>query len=245
MPQIELKNLTKYFVNKKDKTALAALYKLDAIFYDSKVNVVLGESGSGKSVLLKCIAGIEKIDEGEILFDNKNVSNTRPKARDASIMTQEFALYPHLTVFDNIAYPLKVERIPQDEIRERVTDVIHNLGIDVISNRFPREISIGQAQRVALGRAIVKRPSLLLLDEPFSNLDYQLKIDILKELKDIQKRLRLTIIYVTHNLSEASIMADYITILNNGEVVECGKCDELFNNKKSYLYRNFINIGNE
>ena len=241
--KITLNNITKSIINKKKKEATLVLYNVSAEFLDKKINVVLGESGAGKTFLLKVIAGIEDIDNGTIYFDNEDVTSIAVAKRNASYLSQNYALYPHLTVFDNVAYPLKLMKIEGDEIRKRVNDILTYLKIHHLQSRKPKELSGGEAQRVALARALVKRPELLLLDESFSNIDKKLTMEFLQLIKDLNATYSTTIIYVTHSLADAWILSDNVVILNNGEVIESGKIKDLYENKNSFLYHNFIKPG--
>ena len=242
MPNIRFENVSKYFINKKEKTGIAVLYDLNVEFKDRRFSVILGPSGSGKSILLKCIAGLDKIDEGNIFFDELDLTSKAPKDRNVSLINQSFALYPHLTVFDNVAYPLKIANLDGNEIRNKVNKILKLLNIEVLSSRKPRELSGGQKQRVALARALVKEPSVLLLDEPLSNLEEKIKYDFGREILSLSKMLQITVIYVTHNINECTLLADDIFILENGEIRESGDKSELVSNKNSYFYKNYIEV---
>lgn len=239
MSKIELQNVSKYIINKKTKVAIAVLFDVSCTFLDHSINVVLGESGSGKTMLLKSIGGIEQIDNGNIIFDNTDVTNTPPQLRNASYLSQNYCLYPHLTVFENIAYPLTVQKINEEEIKRRVEEMLSLFDISLLAQRKPKELSGGQLQRVALARAIIKRPDVLLLDEPLSNIDEQKRTIYMDELKALQKKLQLTIIYVTHHLREALYLSDQIVIMSNGTIVEVGNQLDLYNNKSSILYQEY------
>ena len=242
MAKIELKDICKYYLDKKTNTATAVLYNLNATFEDGKFNVVLGESGSGKTMRLKTIAGLISPDEGQILFNNEDVTNLVPGKRNLSLLTQEYALYPHITVFDNIAYPLKVAKVPNDEIKRRVNEVLSLLNISLLSSRRPRQLSGGQQQRVAIARALVKNPDIILFDEPLSNVDTLLRHELIEEFLRIQRMLSITFIYVTHNVSEATALADNIVIMHNGEVKCSGNKNALMKDKESYFYKNFVEV---
>lgn len=243
MAQIKIVNVSKYFKEKHSKELVAALYNANVTFENGKFNVILGSSGSGKTVMLKTIAGLYTPDEGNIYFDEEDFTYTQPSKRNISLLTQEYALYPHLTVFDNIAYPLKVAKVPATEIRKRVNEVLNILDIELLSSRRPRALSGGQQQRVAIARAIVKQPDVILLDEPLSNVDQKQKFELTEEFLKLHKLLQITFIYVTHNIGEATALADNIIIIENGEVVESGAKNDLLANPNSYLNKNFMKVG--
>jgi len=243
--KVVLSKVVKTILNKKTKQAVYVLYNATGTFLDKKINVLLGASGSGKTFLLKVISGVESIDSGEIYYDGEDITNTPVSKRNTSYLSQNNILYPHLTVFDNIAYPLKLMNLDGDEIRKRVNDTLKAFGIEYLQTRKPKQLSGGEAQRVAIARAIIKRPELLLLDEPFSNIDKMHTAEFLKLIKDINKLYSTTIIYVTHSISDAWALADNLLIMDNGEIIESGKIDELYNDKESFLYKNFIDIGEE
>ena len=245
MAKVEIKNVSKYIVNKKENTAVAVLYNANAIFDDAKFNVILGPSGCGKTMLLKTIAGLINPEEGQILFNGLDITDELPGKRNLSLITQEYALYPHLTVFDNIAYPLKIAKVPVEEIRSRVKEMLELLDISLLSSRRIRQLSGGQKQRVAIARALIKNPDIVLLDEPLSNIDPLLRRDLIEQFLYIQKSLSITFIYVTHNIGEATALADKIIIMDNGEVKESGDKNTLIKDTNSYFYKNYIDIGEE
>ena len=242
MSKIELKNVTKYIVDKKNNSATAVLYDVNCVFESKKFTIVLGESGAGKTMMLKTIAGLLDIDSGDIYFNDENYTNTLPAKRNIAMITQEYALYPHLSVFENVAYPLIVAKVPPKEIKERVNDILNKLNISLLASRKPKQLSGGQQQRVAIARALVKNPEVILFDEPLSNIDKNLKTDLMIEFMNIQKQFGITFIYVTHNLGEATAMGDNIVIINNGTIVETGVKKDLLLDKNSYLYKNFIEV---
>ena len=182
--------------------------------------VLLGPSGCGKTTTLRCIAGLEYPDSGEIYIEDRVVNDLPPKDRDVAMVFQNYALYPHMTAFDNIAFPLKMRKVPKDEIERRVKEVAKLLNIEHLLNRKPRQLSGGEQQRVALGRALVRKPKVFLMDEPLSNLDAKLRIFMRAELKRLQKELKVTTVYVTHDQAEAMAMADKIAVMNNGKLLQ-------------------------
>lgn len=226
MPTITVKDLTVTFIENKTQTTFA-LNGLDAEFLSEKINCVIGASGSGKTTLLKCVAGLCNYD-GEIAFDGASVDRLAPKDRGVALVSQEFALYPHMTVFDNIAFPLKVAGCPRAEIIGRVNEIADILDLKYCLTRKPRHLSGGQQQRVALARALVKRPSVCLFDEPMSNLDAQMRFNERRFLRDSIKKYGCTAIYVTHDIPEATALADKLFVLDNGKVAVCGAPQDVF-----------------
>lgn len=211
---------------------------------DKTYAVVLGPSGSGKTTLLRIIAGLEKPDEGSILLDGVDITKLPVWERDVGIVFQNYALYPHLTVFDNIAMPLKNKRMPKDEIRRRVEHIAEVLNIKDQLHKYPHQLSGGQQQRVAIARALVKEPKVLLLDEPLSNLDARLRLDVRGFLKELQRNVGATVIHVTHDQEEAMALGDLMIVMNNGRVEQVGTPEELYRRPKSLFVFNFLGLGN-
>jgi len=210
LAKVALKNVTKRFGE------VIAINELNLEARDKEFLVLLGPSGCGKTTALRCIAGLETPEEGEIYIGDKLVNDLSPKDRNIAMVFQSYALYPHMTVFNNIAFPLENAKVPKDEIEKRVKQVAKLLKIEALLNRKPRQLSGGQQQRVALGRSIVREPQAFLMDEPLSNLDAKLRVYMRAELKKLQKELGITTIYVTHDQVEAMTMGDKIAILNEG-----------------------------
>jgi multiple sugar transport system ATP-binding protein len=210
LAQVIIENLTKKFGE------IEAVRNLYLEVKDRDFTVLLGPSGSGKTTILRCIAGLEAVDNGNIYIDNKQVNDLEPKDRDIAMVFQSYALYPHMTVYQNLSFPLECSRVPKKEIRKRVLEVAHLLRIQSLLSRRPGKISGGQQQRVALGRALIRKPKVFLMDEPLSNLDAKLRTYMRAELKKLQKELGITTIYVTHDQVEAMTMADKVAILNEG-----------------------------
>ena len=242
MPKITTQKLNKYYVDKKSGTAVAALFDVDLLAPDGKFTVVVGSSGCGKTTLLKTLVGTLPADEGKIFFDDVDVTDQAASKRKVSLITQEFALYPHMTVFDNVAYPLKVARIPAEEIRRRVDETLAMLGVEMLSSRKIRQLSGGQQQRVALARAVVKEPAAVFLDEPLSNVDESVRKKVAQSLKDFQRSASLTFVYVTHNVDEARTLADHLVVMDNGTVVEQGDAKTIFAQRDSFFNRNFTSF---
>lgn len=238
MPKIKIDNLTYYYIDKKKKIGISPICNLNAVIDNNSFTIIIGESGSGKTTLLKLIAGIYKPNDGLIYFDNDDVTNLDAASRHLSYISQEFALYPHLTVFDNIAYPLKIAKVPADEIRIRVNEMLTLLDINLYQSRKPKQLSIGQRQRVAIARALIKKPNLILLDEPLSNLDDKLKAETIKLLKEIKEKFAITFVYVTHKLDEVKNIGTNLLILHNGSIVQSGTVDEVITDMKGFYYNN-------
>ena len=236
MAKITLSHLKlSYKKNRKQFTTICE--DLSAIFDDGKVSVIIGESGCGKTTVLRAIAGIINPESGKILFDNVDVTNYDSGNRNISYVSQSIGLYPNLSVFNNIAFPLQVSRTPSDEIRERVQEVAEMLKIEYLLARKPRELSIGQAQRVAIARAIVKRSIVYLFDEPFSNLDKQLSSELIAELKTLFTRLRATVIYVSHDTNEGFSIADKVFVMKDGKFILEGDPMDVLNSKDDRVKR--------
>ncbi len=238
MADVKLVNLTKIFESRGER--VVAVDHINLYVKDREFLVLLGPSGCGKTTTLRMIAGLEVPTEGEIYIGDKLVNDLHPKDRDVSMVFQNYALYPHLTVFDNIAFPLKIRKYPKEEIRRRVEEVAELLRIKHLLGRKPKELSGGEQQRVALGRAIVRRPKVFLMDEPLSNLDAKLRILMRAELKKLQKELGVTTIYVTHDQVEAMTMADRIAVMNEGRLMQVGTPQELFNRPANIFVAGFI-----
>ena len=207
MANVRLKNLTKTF------GSVVAVDNVSLDIPDGKVTVLLGPSGCGKTTLLLMLAGIYQPTHGEVYFDDVMVNGIPPKLRNVGLVFQSYALYPHMTVFDNIAFPLRLQKVPKDEIRDRVHAITKVVQISDLLKRKPGQMSGGQQQRVALARALVKNPDLLLLDEPLSNLDARLRIETRVEIKRIQQEFGITTVLVTHDQVEAVTMADNVAVL--------------------------------
>lgn len=234
MGKVMLKDLTKRFGK------VVAVNKLSLEVKDGEFVVLLGPSGCGKTTTLRLIAGLESPDEGEIYIGGRLVNDLPPKDRNIAMVFQNYALYPHMTVFDNLAFPLKMAKYPKEEIRKRVVEVAKLLQIEDLLDRKPRQLSGGQQQRVALGRAIVREPEVFLMDEPLSNLDAQLRVYMRAELKRLQKDLGITTIYVTHDQLEAMTMAERIAVMNAGTLQQYGTPDEIYYKPVNRFVAGFI-----
>ena len=230
MAKVELKNLSKTY----DKKILA-LEDINLTIEDGQFFVLLGPSGAGKTTTLRCIAGLEKIDSGSVLFNNESVTEDQPASRDVSFVFQQFSLYPHYTVYENLAFPLRspMRKLPEDEIKTKIENISKMLKISNKLKNKATELSGGEMQRVAIGRALVRKPNIYLMDEPLSSLDAKLRESLRIELKNIQTNLNATILYVTHDQAEATTLADKIGVLKEGKIVQIGTPEEIYENPNS------------
>ena len=230
MAKVELKNLFKTY-NKKIK----ALKDINLTIEDGQFFVLLGPSGAGKTTTLRCIAGLEKIDSGSVLFDNENVTEDQPASRDVSFVFQQYSLYPHYSVYENLAFPLRspMRKLPEEEIKTKIENIAKMLKISNKLNNKATQLSGGEMQRVAIGRALIRKPNIYLMDEPLSSLDAKLRESLRVELKNIQTNLNATILYVTHDQAEATTLADKIGVLKEGAVVQIGSPEEIYENPNS------------
>ena len=204
----------------------------------------LGPSGCGKTTLLRLIAGFEKSSSGELFIDGKEVSNLNPWERDVGMVFQNYALWPHMTVYKNISFGLEEKKLDKKEIKNRVDEVLELVDLKDLSGRYPFQLSGGQQQRVALARTLVVKPKVLLLDEPLSNLDAKLRVQMRKELQDLHKKIGITSIFVTHDQEEANSMSTNLAILNEGIVQQVGKPVDLYNNPENIFVANFLGTTN-
>ena len=216
------------------------VHGVDIAIADGEFCVLVGPSGCGKSTLLRMIAGLEEISAGEIAIGARVVNTLRPKERDIAMVFQNYALYPHMTVYDNMAFSLKLAGVAKDEAEQRVADASQILGLNDYLQRYPRQLSGGQRQRVAMGRAIVRKPQVFLFDEPLSNLDAKLRVAMRTEIKALHQRLTTTSVYVTHDQIEAMTMADRIVVMNNGRVEQIGSPLELYDDPANLFVAGFI-----
>lgn len=234
MARVIVDGVKKYFGNVK------ALDGIDISIEEGLFVVLLGPSGCGKTTLMRCISGLEKLTDGRIFFDGEDVSNIAPKDRNVAMVFQSYAVWPHMKVRDNIAYPLKLKRVPKKEIEERVKWVSDLLHITELLDRFPSQLSGGQRQRVAVARAIVHRPKVLLMDEPLSNLDALLRVKMRSELKKLHEQVKVTTIYVTHDQTEAMTMGDKIAVMNAGKIIQFGTPEEIYKKPKTIFVAGFV-----
>ena len=216
------------------------VHGVDISIADGEFCVLVGPSGCGKSTLLRMVAGLEEISAGEIRIGSRVVNRVPPKERDIAMVFQNYALYPHMSVYDNMAFSLKLAGRPDGEVRQRVADAAQILGLTDYLQRYPRQLSGGQRQRVAMGRAIVRKPQVFLFDEPLSNLDAKLRVAMRTEIKALHQRLTTTSIYVTHDQIEAMTMADRIVVMNGGRVEQIGSPLELYDDPANLFVAGFI-----
>ena len=235
MAKVELQNVTKIY----DKT-IKALDDISFTVKDGEFFVLLGPTGAGKTTMLRSVAGLEKIDKGKILFDDEDITYAQPAARDTAFVFQQYSLYPHYKVYDNLAFPLRspLRKLPESEIDSKVTKIAEMLKISPKLNNKATELSGGEMQRVAIGRALVREPNIYLMDEPLSSLDAKLRESLRVELKKIQLNLGATILYVTHDQAEATTMADEIGVLENGKIAQIGTPEEIYNKPNSIYVAN-------
>jgi sn-glycerol 3-phosphate transport system ATP-binding protein len=225
---------------RKSWGATHILHGIDLALASGEMLVIVGASGCGKSTLLRLVAGLDNPSGGRILLDGKDVANLDPAARDIAMVFQNYALYPHMTVFDNMAYGLKIRGLPRAEIRRRVDEAAGMLGLEPMLSRKPRQLSGGQRQRVAMGRAIVREPKLFLFDEPLSNLDAKLRVQMRAEIKRLQRRMRVTSLYVTHDQVEAMTLGDRLLVLHQGRPVQLATPLEVFATPATEYVAGFI-----
>src|SRR5499433_191217 len=220
--------------------SLEVIHGVDVTIADGEFVVLVGPSGCGKSTLLRMIAGLENITAGEIRIGDRVVNNVPPKERDVAMVFQNYALYPHMTVAANMAFSMKLRGAPKSEIDERVNRAAAILGLSQLLERFPRQLSGGQRQRVAMGRAIVRDPQVFLFDEPLSNLDAKLRVQMRTEIRSLHQSLRTTSVYVTHDQVEAMTMADRIVVLSEGRVAQIGRPLEVYDRPANRFVAEFI-----
>ncbi|WWE61887.1 sn-glycerol-3-phosphate ABC transporter ATP-binding protein UgpC [Parasalinivibrio latis] len=224
----------------KSYGAVNVIPQLDLEIEQGEFIVLVGPSGCGKTTTLRMIAGLESVTGGKITLSGNEVTHTQPGQRNCAMVFQNYALYPHMTVYDNIAYGMKVRKEDPEIIRTRVCDVATLLGIEKLLDRKPRHLSGGQRQRVAIGRAIVRHPDLFLFDEPLSNLDAKLRVEMRTEIKQLQRRLGTTAVYVTHDQVEAMTMADRVVVMQNGQIEQIASPIELYENPANRFVAEFI-----
>ena len=238
MASVTITGVTKSFGD------VQVLQEFSQKFEDGEFITLLGPSGCGKTTMLRLIAGFEKPTSGEIYIGDRPVSGkdnfVSPEKREIGMVFQSYAVWPHMNVYDNIAYPLKIKKTSKKEIDERVNQALKTVHLEQYKDRFPSELSGGQQQRVALGRALVAHPEILLLDEPLSNLDAKLREEMRYEIKEITKKLKITVIYVTHDQIEAMTMSDRIVLINKGEVQQVGTPQEIYSRPKNVFVANFV-----
>jgi multiple sugar transport system ATP-binding protein len=234
MAQVALRNVVKMF----DKTP--AVQGIDLDIADREFIVLVGPSGCGKSTTLRMIAGLEETTSGEIFIGDQLVNDVPPKDRDIAMVFQNYALYPHMTVYENMSFGLRLKKFPKQEIRERVEAAAKILDISLLLDRRPKQLSGGQRQRVAMGRAIVRNPKVFLFDEPLSNLDAKLRVQMRTEIKKVHQKVTTTTIYVTHDQVEAMTLADRVVVMNFGRIEQIGTPHELYHTPQTRFVAGFI-----
>jgi multiple sugar transport system ATP-binding protein len=234
MATVSIRNVRKSFGSTE------VLHGVNVEIEDSEFVILVGPSGCGKSTLLRMIAGLENITAGEIAIGGRVVNNVAPKERDIAMVFQNYALYPHMTVRDNMAFSLLLAKVPKATIDQQVQRAAQILGLTQYLNRYPRQLSGGQRQRVAMGRAIVRNPQVFLFDEPLSNLDAKLRVAMRAEIKELHQRLETTTVYVTHDQIEAMTMADKIVVMNSGNVEQIGAPLDLYDRPANLFVAGFI-----
>lgn len=235
MIKLSLRNINKIYDNN-----VQAVFDFNLEVKEKEFIVLVGPSGCGKSTTLRMIAGLEEITSGDLFIEDRKVNNVQPKDRDIAMVFQSYALYPHMTVFDNMAFGLKLKKVPKDEIERRVTEAAKILEIDGYLKRKPKALSGGQRQRVALGRAIVRNAKVFLMDEPLSNLDAKLRVQMRSEIIKLHERIETTTVYVTHDQTEAMTMADRIVIMKDGYIQQIGSPKHVYDKPENMFVANFI-----
>jgi len=239
---LRIRDLSKTFRSREERVAALSGVSLDV--HEGELFTLLGPSGCGKTTTLRCIAGFEKPTEGSIDFKGQDFTSLPPYRRNIGMVFQSYALFPHLSVFENVAYGLRVRKVAATDIRAKVRDILSLVDLEGAADRKPGELSGGQQQRIALARALVYEPELLLLDEPLSNLDAKLRVYMREEIRRIQKRARVTTIYVTHDQEEALSISDRIAVMHAGRVSQVGTPDEVFDDPVSVRVADFIGQAN-
>jgi multiple sugar transport system ATP-binding protein len=234
MAQLSLRNVVKRFGDTD------AVRGINLEIADEELLVLVGPSGCGKSTTLRLIAGLEELTGGEIYIGGDLVNDLPPRDRDIAMVFQNYALYPHMTVFENMSFGLRLKHFPKDEIRRRVEDAARILDIQELLQRRPKQLSGGQRQRVAMGRAIVRNPKVFLFDEPLSNLDAKLRVQMRTEIKKVHQKVRTTSVYVTHDQVEAMTLADRVVVMNGGRIEQVGPPNELYHHPRTRFVAGFI-----
>lgn len=235
---IEIKNVSKRFHNN------LVLEDINLQIKNGEFLTLLGPSGCGKTTLLRLLAGFEDLDQGSIWLQGKEITNTPPEIRHVNMVFQNYALFPHMTVYENVAFGLRCQKKPKNVIDETVNNALSIVKLDSFAQRKPEQLSGGQQQRVAIARAVVNQPLVLLLDEPFSALDYSLRKNMRIELKELQRRLGITFVFVTHDQEEALSMSDRIVVMNNGRIVQMGSPRDVYEEPSNLFVAQFIGEAN-
>lgn len=242
--QIIFENVTKEFKGHNNEGIVKAVDNISLTINEGEFITLLGPSGCGKTTTLRMIAGFEAPTSGEIILGGDVINDIPPNKRDTSMVFQSYALFPHYSVYENISYGLRVKKMSSEEIKSKVEHIIDLVGLKGLENRNPGQLSGGQQQRVALARALVMEPSVLLFDEPLSNLDAKLRIYMRSEIRKIQRKLGLTSVYVTHDQTEAMSLSDRVIIMNNGKIEQVGTPEEIYQSPKTEFIADFIGTAN-
>jgi len=232
--KVKLQNITKNYGQ------TTAVNNFSAELTDGHLICLLGPSGCGKSTILNMLCGIINVTEGHIFFDDKEVTKLPPDQRNIGMVFQNYALYPHMTVLENIAFPLEIQKVPKAQRIERATEIAKLVHVDMLLKRYPSELSGGQQQRVAIARALVKNPKLLLMDEPLSNLDARLRLEMREEIRRIQQETGVTTVFVTHDQEEAMSISDSILLMKDGVLVQSGLCQDLYREPNCKFVADFL-----
>ncbi|MBS3740185.1 ABC transporter ATP-binding protein [Candidatus Bipolaricaulota bacterium] len=236
--KVEIRNLTKHFGD------LIAVDSVSLTFEDGKLTTLLGPSGCGKTSTLRCISGFYEPDEGEVYLGDSVVNQVPPHRRNVATVFQNLGIFPHMTVFENVAYGLRVKKRPKSEIQDRANELLRMVGLGDLGERYPKQLSGGQQQRVALARSLVVEPGVLLLDEPLSDLDAKLRVEMRKEIRKLQLELKTTMIYVTHDQEEAMAISDYLAVMNEGKIKQVGNPAEIYRRPDNEFTARFIGKAN-
>ena len=241
---VRLEGVSKIYLDPKTNKPFKAVDSINLNIQPGEFVTLLGPSGCGKTTTLRMIAGFESPDEGEIYLGDEAINELTPNKRDTAMVFQSYALFPHMNIFDNVAYGLKLRKVPRAEIRTRVFDMLKLVGLEGMENRFTNQLSGGQQQRVALARALIVEPGVLLFDEPLSNLDAKLRVYMRTEIRRIQQQFGITAVYVTHDQSEAMSISDQIIIMNKGVIAQMGTPQEIYYSPASEFVADFIGEAN-
>ncbi|MEM1663507.1 MAG: ABC transporter ATP-binding protein [Pyrobaculum sp.] len=239
MTVVKLVKLRKVFDGR-----VVAVDDVDLLINHGEVMAVLGPSGCGKTTLLRLVAGLEEPTSGKIFFDDRDVTHVPTQKRNTAVVPQTWALWPHMSVFENVAYGLRLRKLSEAEVKKRVAEALELVGLAGLENRRPYQLSGGQQQRVALARALVVQPEVLLLDEPLANLDAKIRVELREEVRKIAKRLSITTIYVTHDQEEAMAVADRIAVMNAGKILQVGTPEEIYHRPTNFFVATFIGRSN-
>jgi len=240
---VSIKNITKEFTDDQGNT-VKAVNNISLTIEKGEFATLLGPSGCGKTTTLRMIAGFEDLSDGDVYFGDQNVKDVPANKRDCTMVFQSYALFPHMSVYENIIYGLRIKKLSDENVAKRVEPVIEIMNLDVHRDKMPNQLSGGQQQRVALARALVMEPSVLLFDEPLSNLDAKLRVTMRDEIRRIQKKVGITAIYVTHDQSEAMSLSDKIVVMNEGRIEQIGSAMEIYQRPSSKFISDFIGTAN-